>query len=531
MKNPTTLNTWKKLEAHHHDMRDFSLRESLSHDKRFETFARHFHGLIFDFSKHLATSETLTFLAALADEAQIETMREKMFEGEKINNTEDRAVLHTALRAAKSANVTVDGENVIPFVYRVLEQMEKFSNAVRAGIHTGFSGKAITDVVNIGIGGSDLGPRFVVDALQDFCSGPQVHFVSNVDGQDIKNILKSLDPETTLFIIASKTFTTEETMLNAGVAKEWLLEKAPKDASQDAIAKHFVALSTNAEDVGKFGINQNNMFEFRDWVGGRYSLWSAIGLSICLAVGFDNFRKLLDGGHAMDEHFRTAPLEQNIPVLMGVLGVWYRNFYHYPEHLLLPYDNRLGKIAKFTQQMDMESNGKTIDRDGHHVDYATGPVLFGEPGTDSQHSFMQLVHQSPTPIPTDFILCKTPSHNLTKNHQSLAANCLAQTRALAIGQTLEEAGGDPARIFSGNRPTTTIILPELTPFNLGMLIAAYEHKVFVQGIIWNLNSYDQPGVELGKKLAKPIRAMIETGQISTDLDDSTKGLLANLIGG
>jgi glucose-6-phosphate isomerase len=444
-----------------------------------------------------------------------------MFAGEKINNTENRAVLHTALRTPKADSVMTDGENVIPFVHQVLDQMKAFSDSVRSGTHTGYSGKPITDIVNIGIGGSDLGPRFVVEALADYCSKVKVHFVSNVDGYDITSTLKKLSPETTLFIVASKTFTTEETMLNAGVAKDWLLQSAPADA----IAKHFVALSTNKQDVLKFGILEQNMFPFRDWVGGRYSLWSAIGLSIALATGFENFRALLDGAHAMDSHFRTAPLDKNIPVMMGMLGVWYNNFWDYKNHLLLPYDARLAKIAKFTQQMDMESNGKAIDRDGNKVSYATGPVLFGEPGTDSQHSFMQLIHQSPTPVPADFIICKTPSHSLIKNHQSLMANFLAQTRALAIGQTLEEADGDASRVFTGNRPTTSIVLPELTPFTLGLLIAAYEHKVFVQGIVWNLNSYDQPGVELGKKLAKPLRAMIENGEIDTSLDNSTQELL------
>lgn len=525
MKNPKTLPVWKKLESHAQEMKKFSLRDALTDQNRFPSFSHETNGILFDFSKHIATPETMALLLNLAREAQVETMREKMIAGEKINNTEDRSVLHTALRAPATEQIMVDGENIMPFVHDVLNRMKSFTESVRSGTHKGYTGKTIENVVNIGIGGSDLGPRFVVDALQDFCTGPRVHFVSNVDGQDMTRTLKHLDPETTLFIVASKTFTTEETMLNAAVAKDWLLAKAP----QSAIAQHFVALSTNAEDVAKFGISTDNMFPFRDWVGGRYSLWSAIGLSIALAVGFDHFRALLDGGRAMDEHFKSAPIEKNIPVIMGVLGVWYRNFIDYPVHLLLPYDNRLAKLAKFTQQMDMESNGKAVDRDGNKVDYATGPVIFGEPGTDSQHSFMQLVHQSPTPIPADFILCKKPAHTLAANHASLAANFLAQTRALAIGQTLDEADGNASRVFSGNRPSTSVILPELTPFTLGLLIAAYEHKVFVQGIIWNLNSYDQPGVELGKKLAKPIRPMIEAAQIGSGLDHSTESLLRYLL--
>ncbi len=512
---------YTKLSDHKEGMDNFSLRKVLSDPKRFDEFSVFLDGVLFDFSKHLITADIKYDLMSLARSMNVEDMRDAMLRGEKINNTEERAVLHTALRAPKDASVLVDGENVIPFVHQVLDQMKLFSDAVRSGAHTGYTGKPITDIVNIGIGGSDLGPRFVVDALVDFCSGPKVHFVSNVDGHDISSALAKLSPETTLFIIASKTFTTEETMLNAAVAKQWFLKTAPVDA----IAKHFVALSTNKDDVLKFGILEKNMFPFRDWVGGRYSLWSAIGLSISLAVGFDNFRALLDGAHAMDDHFENTPIDKNIPVIMALLGVWYVNFWNYPAHLLLAYDARLAKIAKFTQQMDMESNGKAVDRDGNIVDYATGPVIFGEPGTDSQHSFMQLVHQSPTPIPADFIICKKPSHHLKDNHNCLMANFLAQTRALAIGQTLDEAESDTSRVFTGNRPTTSIILPELTPYTLGLLIAAYEHKVFVQGVIWNLNSYDQPGVELGKKLAKPLRSAIETKKIDPSFDGSTKGLL------
>lgn len=516
---------FNKLSEHKAEMEDFSLRAALSDPKRFQDFSLSLNNVLFDFSKHLITDDTRYMLLSLARSMNVEDVRDQMFAGEKINNTEGRAVLHTALRAPKTASVMVDGENVIPFVHHVLDQMKNFSDAVRNGTHKGYTGKPITDVVNIGIGGSDLGPRFVVDALTDFCSGPKVHFVSNVDGFDMSSTLQKLSPETTLFIVASKTFTTEETMLNAAVAKKWLLKAAP----ESAISNHFVALSTNKDAVIKFGILEQNMFPFREWVGGRYSLWSAIGLSICMAVGFDNFRDLLDGAHAMDEHFRDTPIDKNIPMMMAMLGVWYVNFWNYPAHLLLPYDARLAKIAKFTQQMDMESNGKAVDREGNVVDYATSPVIFGEPGTDSQHSFMQLVHQSPTPIPADFMICKKPSHDLKDNHDCLIANFLAQTRALAIGQTLDEAESDTSRVFTGNRPTTSIVLPELTPFNLGLLIAAYEHKVFVQGVIWNLNSYDQPGVELGKKLATPIGELIRDKQNDATLDASTQGLINRFI--
>ncbi|HNS44234.1 MAG TPA: glucose-6-phosphate isomerase [Alphaproteobacteria bacterium] len=527
MPNPTTLPSWQKLKAHQHDdMRDLSLREELAKPERFEHFSIPFHNMLFDFSKHLATPTTLSLLANLAKESGVGKLRDSMFAGEKINHTENRAVLHIACRAPVTSKIMVDGENIIPVIHDVLTRMKDFSDQIRNGAHKGFTGRPITNIVNIGIGGSDLGPRFVVEALHDYNDGPEIHFVSNVDGHDISRTLETLDPETTLFVIASKTFSTEETMLNANAAKNWLLETLPAEA----VATHFVALSTNLDAVQKFGIAQENMFPIRDWVGGRYSLWSAIGLSISIAIGFDNFRKLLDGAHAMDEHFATAPPDKNIPMLMGLLGIWYRNFYDYPAHALLPYDMRLGKLAKFIQQTDMESNGKEVDRDGHVVNYATGPVIFGEAGTDSQHSFMQLVHQSPLPIPADFIICNKPHHNLTANHQSLMANCLAQSRALAVGQTHEEADGDPFRVFTGNRPSTTIVLPELTPFYLGVLIAAYEHKIFVQGAVWHLNSFDQPGVELGKKLAKPLRALLESKKTDPELDVSTKGLLQNISG-
>lgn len=520
----TDLSAWKNLAAHHHDMRDFSLREELMHPARFEEFKLEHRGIIFDFSKHLATNETLKLLYDLARARGVEAWRDRMFAGEHINASEDRAVLHVACRAAAEDIFMTDGENVVPFVRDVLDKIRRFSEDVLSGACTGYNGQTFTDVVNIGIGGSDLGPRFVVDALAHYATHLNVHFVSNVDGDDIAPLLKKIDPARTLFIIASKTFTTEETLINARIARDWLVAQT----SEDAVAKHFVALSTNQDGVKKFGIDADNMFPYRDWVGGRYSLWSAIGLSIALAVGYERFAELLAGARDMDQHFKTAPLELNIPVRMALLGVWYVNFYDYRAHLLMPYAVRLGKFAKFIQQMDMESNGKAIDRDGHHVHYNTGPVIFGEAGTDSQHSFMQLVHQSPSPIPADFIIAARPAQvgqDLRASHISLISNYMAQTRALAVGQTLEEAGGDAARIFTGNRPTTSIVLPALTPAHLGALIAAYEHKVFVQGIIWNLNSFDQPGVELGKKLAKPLRLMLETGESDSALDSSTNGLI------
>lgn len=517
---------WDRLVTHQAELKNsFSLRAQLDDRQRFKDMSFDVAGTLFDFSKHLATKDTLALLLDLARDARIEKLRDQMFSGEKINKAEKRAVLHTALRAPAASTLVVDGEDVIPFIQSVLNRMKVFSASVISGTHTGYTGKKITDVVNIGIGGSDLGPRFVVEALQDFNQGLRLHFISNIDGAAIGRVLATVDPETTLFIVASKTFTTEETILNANVAKDWFLKKS---GSQDAVAKHFVALSTNEPAVAAFGISTDLTFPFRDWVGGRYSLWSAIGLSIMLSIGPDHFSRLLDGARAMDLHFRDAPLERNVPVLLAVLGIWYRNFWNYPAHLLLPYDDRLQHISKYIQQMDMESNGKTVRHDGTTSPVATSPVLFGEPGTDSQHSFMQMIHQGATPVPADFIVCAKPHHNLPGNHRCLLTNFLAQSRALAIGQTLEEAKNDPSRVFSGNRPSTSIVMPELTPFNLGVLLAAYEHKVFVQGIMWGLNSFDQPGVELGKALAKDIAAKFDTAGPAQGLDASTAGLLAVL---
>lgn len=511
---------FKELQSHHAAHADMNLRTLLTDQDRYQRLViQHESGAVFDFSKHLATDETFDLLLKLARSRDVEGWRRKMFAGEKINNTEDRAVLHTALRAPATADIRVDGDNVVPGVHETLQRMAVLANGIRQGTIRGATGKAMAAIVNIGIGGSDLGPRFVTEALRDVHDGPAVHFVSNVDGHAISRTLSSLDPETTMIVVASKTFTTEETMMNAAVARDWLVNALGADKT----GLHLVALSTAVDKAGAFGVSADRVFGFSDWVGGRYSLWSAIGFSIMVAIGPDRFRALLDGAHAADTHFRDAPLDENIPVLMGLLGVLYRNVHGYGAHLLLPYDDRLAKLAKFIQQMDMESNGKSVDRDGNPAGVATGPVIFGEPGTDSQHSFMQLVHQGQV-VPADFITIVKPHHDLADNHRTLLANCFAQSRALAIGQTLEEANGDPSRVFSGNRPSTTILLPELNPYHLGFLLALYEHKVFVQGIIWGLNSFDQPGVELGKKLAKAITPALAGDRVD-GLDLSTEALI------
>lgn len=512
MKNPAFM----ALRDHQKSLNSFHLRTALGDEQRYEHLSLHLGDVLFDFSKHLATLETRDLLIALAENRDVAGWRDKMFAGEKINNADNRAVLHIALRAPENADIRIDDANIVPGVHETRRRMAAFCNKIRAD-------RKITDVVSIGIGGSDLGPRFVTEALQDIHDGPAVHFVSNVDGHAISRTLAGLKPENTLVIIASKTFTTEETMINAGVARAWLVQAL----GEEKMGTHLVALSAAIDKAQAFGVPVDHIFGFADWVGGRYSLWSSIGLPIMLAVGPKNFDQLLAGAQAMDEHFRTAPLAQNIPVLMGMLGVWYRNVWEYPVHLLLPYDQRLARLAKFIQQMDMESNGKSVDRNGQPVDVATGPIIFGEPGTDSQHSFMQLVHQGEV-VPVDFIAVAKPDHDLKDNHISLLANCFAQSRALAFGQTLAEAGGDASRVFSGNRPSTTILLPCLDAYHLGLLLAAYEHKVFVQGIVWNLNSFDQPGVELGKKLAKEVAQVLilaKAGQVQAATDLSTQGLI------
>ncbi|MDG1821497.1 MAG: glucose-6-phosphate isomerase, partial [Methylophilaceae bacterium] len=497
---------------------------------------------LFDYSKHRITHESLALLFQLAREAKIEEWRERMFSGEKINITEDRAVLHTALRNRSNTPVYVDGHDVMPAVNAVLAQMRTFSDKVRSGEWTGYTGKRITDIVNIGIGGSDLGPVMVCDALKPYASPDlSVHFVSNIDGAHLMRALEKCNPETTLFIVASKTFTTPETMTNARSARAWFLQSAQDDSH---VAKHFVALSTNAQAVTAFGIDGANMFEFWDWVGGRYSLWSAIGLSIALYVGMDHFEALLAGGHEMDNQFRTAPLEQNIPVLMALIGVWYNNFFHADSYAILPYDQGMARFPAYMQQADMESNGKFMCRDGERVHYKTGPVIWGEAGTNGQHAFYQLIHQGTQIIPADFLMPihshYTVGSNGIEHHKILLANFLAQTQALMLGKTKQEAraelekqglSGDalekllPHKIFEGNRPTTSILFNQLTPNTLGRLIALYEHKIFVQGMIWDINSYDQWGVEYGKQIASQILPQLNNDEIVSNYDSSTNGLI------
>ncbi|MGW7099865.1 glucose-6-phosphate isomerase [Streptomyces sp. NPDC054883] len=492
--------------------------------------------LYIDYSKHLVTDETLTLLRELASATGVAELRDAMFRGEKINTTEDRAVLHTALRAPRDAVVEVDGENVVPAVHAVLDKMAAFSEQVRSGEWTGFTGKRIKNVVNIGIGGSDLGPAMAYEALRAFSDrGLTLRFVSNVDGADLHEAVRELDPAETLFIIASKTFTTIETITNATSARSWLL--AGLGAEDAAVARHFVALSTNAEKVQEFGIDPDNMFEFWDWVGGRYSFDSAIGLSLMIAIGPDAFREMLGGFHAMDQHFRTAPPERNAPLLMGLLGVWYVGFFDAQSHAVLPYSHYLSRFTAYLQQLDMESNGKSVDRDGEPVDWDTGPVVWGTPGTNGQHAYYQLIHQGTRMIPADFIGFARPVAELepepAAQHDLLMANFFAQTQALAFGKTAEEVRAEgvaealvPHRTFRGNHPTTTILANELTPAVLGQLIALYEHKVFVQGAVWNIDSFDQWGVELGKVLAKQVEPALVDGSHMEGLDPSTRALVS-----
>ena len=530
---------WQALASHWEQMAPVHMRDIFAADpERAARMSADVAGLHLDYSKHIVTDETLRLLFDLARAADLEAWRERMFTGAHINNTEDRAVLHVALRNRSNRPILVDGHDVMPDVNAVLEQLRLFCNRVRSGDWQGFTGRPIRDVVNIGIGGSNLGPKMVATALTPYQSeAPRPHFVSNVDGTHLAETLKTLDPSTTLFIVASKTFTTQETMTNAMSARRWLVDGLGSDA---AVRNHFVAVSTNAEKVAEFGIDTENMFGFWDWVGGRYSLWSAIGLPIALAVGFERFEELLDGAHAMDEHFRTAPLEQNLPAILGLLGVWYIDFFGAKSHAILPYDQYLEYFPAYFQQGDMESNGKHVTRDGMRVTYPTGPVVWGQPGTDGQHAFYQLIHQGTELIPSDFI-APIKSHNpLADHHAKLLANCFAQTEALMRGRTLEEArepmlaaGAEPAeaerlapqRQFDGNRPTTTILVDELTPHTLGALIALYEHKIFTQGIVWGINSFDQWGVELGKQLAGVILGEIADGEVTAEHDSSTTALL------
>lgn len=530
---------WQALLRHQQQIAGIHMRELFAADpQRFQRFSIRWQDILFDFSKNRITATTMALLTDLANQANLSQAIEAMFSGARINTTENRAVLHIALRNRSNRPILVDGKDVMPEINQVLARMRTFSEAVRSGSWKGYSGKAITDIVNIGIGGSDLGPKMVSEALKPYGRADlRVHFVSNVDSSDLVETLKSINPETVLFLIASKTFTTQETMTNAHSARAWLLAAAKDEA---AIARHFVALSTNQEVVTKFGIDPDNMFGFWDWVGGRYSLWSAIGLSIALSVGMDQFEELLSGAHAVDEHFRTSPFEQNIPVIMGLLGIWYANFFGAESHAILPYDQYLLHFATYFQQGDMESNGKSVNCQGEAVDYSTGPIIWGQPGTNGQHAFYQLIHQGTRLIPCDFLAAAT-SHNPLGDHQAiLLSNFLAQTEALMKGRTPEEAraelaaegyGGTQlelltaAKTFSGNRPTNSFFYPKLTPRVLGSLIALYEHKIFTQGIIWNINSFDQMGVELGKQLAKAILPELMGNQKGTQHDSSTQGLI------
>jgi glucose-6-phosphate isomerase len=540
MANLTSSPAWQALTAHKAAMQNVTMRELFAADpQRFAKMSHEACGVLVDHSKHRATEETMRLLFALARQAGVEAMRDRMFSGEKINITEDRAVLHVALRNRSNRPILVDGKDVMPEVNRVLAKMRDFTERLRSGAWKGHTGKSITDVVNIGIGGSDLGPVMATEALRPYWKpGMRAHFVSNIDGTHIAETLERVDPERTLFIVASKTFTTQETLTNAKTARAWLVEKLGSDA---AVAKHFVALSTNAKEVAAFGIDTQNMFEFWDWVGGRYSLWSAIGLSIACVIGMGHFEELLAGGHAMDEHFRTAPLEQNLPAILGVLGVWYSNFWGAETHAILPYDQYMHRFAAYFQQGDMESNGKGVDREGHRIaDYSTGPVIWGEPGTNGQHAFYQLIHQGTRLIPADFI-APIVSHNpIGKHHEILLANFFAQPEALMKGKTPDEARAElaaakmsaarieqlvPHKTFTGNRPTTSIMVQEITPKTLGSLIALYEHKIFTQGVIWNINSFDQWGVELGKQLAQRILPELEGSAPVTTHDSSTNGLI------
>jgi glucose-6-phosphate isomerase len=536
--DPTSTQAYKYLTDHYLDILTKSLKELFDADnERFAKFSLQFEDILLDYSKNRIDEQTLALLIQLARECGVNKAVDAMFSGEKINATENRPVLHVALRNRSNKPVYAEGKDVMPEVNRVLNQMKEFSQAVISGTWKGYTGKAITDVVNIGIGGSDLGPVMVTEALKPYKNHLNLHFVSNVDGTHIAETLKGLNVETTLFLIASKTFTTQETMSNAHSARDWFIKSGGKD---EDVAKHFAALSTNSEGVEKFGIDTKNMFEFWDWVGGRYSLWSAIGLSIALSIGFDNFIELLAGAHAMDEHFKTAEFEENLPVILALVGIWHNNFFEAETEAILPYDQYMHRFAAYFQQGDMESNGKHVDRNGKHVDYSTGPVIWGEPGTNGQHAFYQLIHQGTKLIPCDFI-APAQSHNpLGEHHNMLLSNFFAQTEALMNGKTeeavvaeLKKAGKSdeeiktlaPFKVFEGNRPTNSILVKKITPRTLGSLIAMYEHKIFVQGIIWNIYSFDQWGVELGKQLAGNILPELKDDKAISSHDSSTNGLI------
>ncbi|EFC2284954.1 glucose-6-phosphate isomerase [Escherichia coli] len=537
--NPTQTAAWQALQKHFDEMKDVTIADLFAKDgDRFSKFSATFGDqMLVDYSKNRITEETLAKLQDLAKECDLAGAIKSMFSGEKINRTENRAVLHVALRNRSNTPILIDGKDVMPEVNAVLEKMKTFSEAIISGEWKGYTGKAITDVVNIGIGGSDLGPYMVTEALRPYKNHLNMHFVSNVDGTHIAEVLKKVNPETTLFLVASKTFTTQETMTNAHSARDWFLKAA---GDEKHVAKHFAALSTNAKAVGEFGIDTANMFEFWDWVGGRYSLWSAIGLSIVLSIGFDNFVELLSGAHAMDKHFSTTPAEKNLPVLLALIGIWYNNFFGAETEAILPYDQYMHRFAAYFQQGNMESNGKYVDRNGNVVDYQTGPIIWGEPGTNGQHAFYQLIHQGTKMVPCDFIAPAITHNPLSDHHQKLLSNFFAQTEALAFGKSREvveqeyrDQGKDPAtldyvvpfKVFEGNRPTNSILLREITPFSLGALIALYEHKIFTQGVILNIFTFDQWGVELGKQLANRILPELKDDKEISSHDSSTNGLI------
>lgn len=535
--DPTTTSSWKRLSQHAAEMKKVHMRELFAQDPtRFSSFSQQDGNLLFDYSKNIITKETMQLLNDFAKECRLPEAIQAMFAGEKINRTENRAVLHTALRNLSGQSFQTDGKDIMPDILRVLSQMKEICNKVHSGEWKGYTGKAIKHIVNIGIGGSDLGPVMVTEALKPYwVDGIQVHFVSNVDGTHIAECLKVIEADSTLFLIASKTFTTQETMTNAHTARNWFLEQA-KDPAH--VAKHFVALSTNEKAVTAFGIDKDNMFEFWDWVGGRYSLWSAIGLSIALTIGYNNFEQLLAGAHAMDLHFKNQPLEENIPVKMALIGLWYVNFFGVQSEAILPYDQYLHRFAAYFQQGNMESNGKYVDRNGKPLTYASGPVIWGEPGTNGQHAFYQLIHQGTLLIPCDFIAPAISHNPIGDHHPKLLSNFFAQTEALMNGKTKEEVESElkglpeeeknklvPFKIFEGNRPTNSFLVKQINPFELGKLIAAYEHKIFVQGVLWNIYSFDQWGVELGKQLAnKILPELISEDQVNSH-DQSTNGLI------
>lgn len=536
--NPTQTESWKKLEEHFETIKSKHLRELFAVDpNRANNLTVKWDDFYVDFSKNRITSETLDLLLQLANDVDLKDAISKYFEGDIINATEGRAVLHTALRATEDTEVFVDGANVIPEVFEVKQKIKTFTNSVVNGTHKGYTGKEITDVVNIGIGGSDLGPAMVVDSLQFYKNQLNTHFVSNVDGDHHKELIKNLNPETTLFVIVSKTFTTQETLSNANSIRSWFLESQP----EEAVSKHFVAVSTNIESVKAFGIDEANIFPMKDWVGGRFSLWSAVGLSISLALGYKNFENLLKGANKMDEHFRTTDFEKNIPIISALLTVWYNNFFNAESEAIIPYTQYLNQFATYLQQGIMESNGKSVDRDGNTVDYQTGTIIWGEPGTNSQHAFFQLIHQGTKLIPADFIGFVESLHGNKDHHDKLMSNYFAQTEALMNGKTKDEVLSElqgqsltseqiskllPFKVFEGNKPTTSILVQKLTPESLGKLIAFYEHKIFVQGIVWNIYSYDQFGVELGKQLAKSLLNELNDELNSSKHDSSTHNLVA-----